>query len=138
MSEEKYCIKFTSYQQTVDIIKILKQNKISPIFFINYNLIDHFGIDWLNELREMLEKKYSRKDFKIYAEVKKNYGFFISLVEKKINYIKVRADEGTLKRLLQISKLNKVSINPDFSVVDLSKSKNIINKLKKYYKIQNR
>ena len=138
MSEEKYCIKFTSYQQTVDIIKILKQNKISPIFFIKYNLIDRFGIDWLNELREMLEKKYSRKDFKIYAEVKKNYGFFISLVEKKINYIKVRADEGTLKRLLQISKLNKVSINPDFSVVDISKSKNIINKLKKYYKIQNR
>ena len=38
-----------------------------------------------------------------------------------------------MKRLRQIAKLNKVSVNPDFSVVDVAKSKNVRAKLKKLY-----
>ena len=55
-------------------------------------------------------------------DVKKNYGLFINLVENKIDYIKVDANTNMLKKLNEIGKINKVLINPNFSIVDLSKS----------------
>ena len=64
---------------------------------------------------------------------KKNYGLFIDLVEKKINYVNVQANSETIKRLQQIAKLNKVSVNPDFSIVDIARYKNVSAKLKKLY-----
>jgi len=128
-----YCFTVNSYHQAVDIVSISKNSKVVPILLIKYYLIDGLGINWLNEFKSMLENKFKPKDFKIFAEVKKNYGLFISLVEKKINYIAVRGNKETLKRLTQIAKLNKVVINPSFSVVDLSKSKNINLKLKNIY-----
>jgi hypothetical protein len=132
---KKNCFTINSYHQAVEIILISKKNKIIPILLIKYYLINGLGISWLNELKSMLENKFRPKDFKIFIEVKKNYGLFISLVEEKINYIAVRGNEETLKRLTQIAKLNKVVINPSFSVVDLSKSKNIRLKLKNIFKI---
>ena len=81
----------------------------------------------------MLESKFKPKDFKIFVDVKKNYGLFISLVEEKINYIDVNGNKNSIERLTQIAKLNKVVINPSFSVVVLSKSKNINLKLNKIY-----
>ena len=81
----------------------------------------------------MLENKFRTKDFKIFVEVKKNYGLFISLVEEKINYIAVKGSEETIQRLTQIAKLNKVVINPSFSIVDTAESKNINLKLKNIY-----
>ena len=79
----------------------------------------------------MLQDDFKSKDFKMYVEVKKNYGLFISLVEKKINFIKFNANEETLKKLKEIGKLNKVLINPSFSIVDPSKTTNLNKKLTK-------
>ena len=126
-----FCFKFNSFQQAVEIIDACKGEKIFPILYVKYYLISGLGIDWLNELRNMLLFKYGSKKFQILVDVKKNYGLFISLVEKKINYINVKADNNTLKRLEEISKLNKVLINPNFSVLDLSNLKNISLKIKK-------
>ena len=131
MTLKKPCFAINSYNQAVEIITISKKNKIMPILFIKYYLINGLGIDWLKELINMLQDKFKSKDFKTYVDAKKNYGLFISLVEQKINFISIQANQETLKRLKQIAKLNKVLINPTFSVVDLSKSKNIDAKLKK-------
>ena len=133
MKLKKNCFTINSYHQAVEVILISKKNKVIPILLINYYLINGLGVSWLSELKSMLEKKFKPKDFKILADVKKNYGLFISLVEEKINYIAVKGSEETLKRLTQIAKLNKVVINPSFSVVDLSKSKKTNLKLKKIY-----
>lgn len=133
MKLEKYCFTVNSYHQAVDIISISKKNKVVPILLIKYFLINGLGVSWLTELRSMLENKFKPKDFKIFTDVKKNYGLFISLVEEKINFITVKGSEEALERLTQIAKLNKVVINPTFSVVDLSKSKNIHLKLKNIY-----
>ena len=133
MRLKEYCFTINSYFQAVEIISISKKNKVVPILFIKYYLINGLGINWLSELKFMLKNKFSPKDFKILVDVKKNYGLFISLVEEKINYIAVKESEETIKRLTQIAKLNKVVINPSFSVVDLSKSKNISLKLKNIY-----
>ena len=133
MNLENNCITINSYYQATEIIKICKKNKIVPILFIKYYLINGLGIDWLHELINILQKEFKPKDFKIYVEAKKNYGLFIALVENKINFINIEANQETMKRLKQIAKLNKVSVNPDFSVVDIAKSKNVRAKLKKLY-----
>ena len=133
MSIKKFCFTINNYLQAVEIINISKNNKIVPILFINYYLANRLGVDWIHELRSMLKVDFKSKDFKIYVDAKKNYGLFINLIEKKINYVKIKADNKTLIRLDQIAKLNKVLINPSFSIVNLSNYKNKSKKLKKLY-----
>ena len=133
MNLKTYCFTINSYYQALEIIKISKKNKIVPVLLIKYYLINNLSIDWLNELKHMLQDQFQSKDFQIFVEAKKNYGLFIGLIEQKINYISVKANEETLKRLNQIAKLNKVVINPSFSVVDLSKTNKINLKLKKLF-----
>ena len=70
------------------------------------------------------------KNFDIYVDVKKNYGLFINLVEKKINYLEVQADQEVFTKLKSLAKVNKVLINPNFSILDLTKSKNIKKKIR--------
>ena len=88
-------------------------------------MINGFGSDWLKEFIFLLEQRFSKKTFKMYVDCKNNYGLFINLVEQKIDYLKIDAKKETLKRLNQIAKKNKVSLNPKFGVLDLSKIKNI-------------
>ena len=73
----------------------------------------------------MLENQFGSKKFKTYVEVKKNYGLFINLVEEKIDYLEVKSEDVMLTNLKSIAKVNKVLINPNFSILDLTKSKNI-------------
>ena len=133
MNLKTYCFAINSYYQALEIIKISKKNNVVPVLLIKYYLIDSLSIDWLNELKHMLQDQFKSNDFRIFIEAKKNYGLFIGLVEQKINYISIKANEETLKRLSQIAKLNKVVINPSFSVVDLTKTKKINLKLKRLY-----
>ena len=134
MSRQKFCFSFNTYNQALEIIKICKNNNITPILFVKSNLIEGLGLDWLRELRNMILNNYKNKDYNMYVDVRKNYGLFISLVEEKINFIKVQANNEMYLKLKQIAKINKVLINPNFSVVDLSKSKNKVEKLKKLLK----
>ena len=136
MKLKKYCFAFNSYYQALEILKICKEIKIKPILFIKYQLINGLGTDWIEGLKDQLYKEFNTKDFYICVDVKANYGLFIALVEKKIDYIKVEADKKMLRKLNQIAKINKVLINQNFSVVDLSNlklqktiSKKIYNKL---------
>ena len=136
MSSNRYCFKFNSFIQATEIIKACKKIHKVPVLLVKYHMINGLGIDWLIEFKIMLKKKFKSSDFKIYIETKKNYGLFIGLVEQKINYINIKADKETTIRLRQIAKINKVLINPNFSIVDVSKSKHINNKLKKLYNIK--
>ena len=108
--------------------------KIFPIIFIKYFIINGLGPDWLKEFKFMLEQQYSKKTFSLYVDCKKNYGLFIDLVDQKIKYLKVEAKKETILRLRQIANKNKVLINSRFSVVDLSKIKNIDLKIDKNIK----
>ena len=133
MFSTKYCFTINNYFQAVEIIKISKINKIIPTLFINYYLADRLGVDWIHALCNMLQADFQSKDFKIYVDAKKNYGLCINLIEKKINYIRIQADKKTNIRLNQIAKLNKVLINPSFSIINLSNYKDRSTKLKKLY-----
>ena len=133
MTLKKYCLAIGTYKNSLEILKNCKKYKIVPILFIKYSLINRLSVDWFIELKNMLNNEFNNK-FMTYVDVKKNYGLFISLIEKKINYIKVdTSDEKTLEKLKQIAKINKVIINPNFSILDLSKSKNINARIKNLY-----
>ncbi len=118
-----YCFSFTNYNHTAEIIKTCNDKNIKPVLFINNKLISDLGIEWLNSLDVMLNTQKKLKNYKLYVDVKKNYGLFISLVEKGIDYIKVETSKENIRKIKEIAKLNKVLINPQFSVVDPLKSK---------------
>ena len=123
MKLNNYCFFFTNYNHTTEIIKTCNTKNIKPILFINNKLINDLGIEWLNSLRNMLITQKKLKNFKLYVDVKNNYGLFISLVEKRIDYIKIETSKENFNKIKEIAKLNKVLINPSFSVVDPLKSK---------------
>ncbi len=120
---KSYCFSFTNYNHTAEIIKNCNNTNLKPVLFINNKLISGLGVDWLNSLRTMLNTQKKLKNFKLYVDVKKNYGLFISLVEKKIDYIKIETSKENINKIKEIAKLNKVLINPQFSVVNPLKSK---------------
>ena len=123
MTSKNYCFSFTNYNHTAEIIKTCNNKNIKPVLFINNKLISDLGIEWLNSLDVMLNTQKKLKNYKLYVDVKKNYGLFISLVEKGIDYIKVETSKENITKIKEIAKLNKVLINPQFSVVDPLKSK---------------
>ena len=123
MKSKNYCFSFTNYNETAEIIKTCNNKNIKPVLFINNKLITDLGIEWLNSLDVMLNTQKKLKNYKLYVDVKKNYGLFISLVEKGIDYIKIETSKENISKVKEIAKLNKVLINPRFSVVNPLKSK---------------
>ena len=134
MALKTNCFTINSYNQASEIISICREKNAVPILFIKYFLISGFGIHWLQELKRLLLTQFTSRNYKIYVDSKKNYGLFIDLVENQVNYIKINANNETLKRLNQIAKLNKVLLNPKFSIVDLSKTKKLQLKIEKNIK----
>jgi len=124
------CLSINTYYQAFEVLNTYKYSKNIPIFYVKYNLINRLSINWLLELIFLLENKFGSNKFKTYVNVKRNYGLLINLVEEKINYLEVQANKELLSKLKSIAKINKVIINPNFSIIDLTKSKNIKIKLK--------
>ena len=127
-----FCFKVNTVYQACKIISICQNNKIIPIFFIQFYIINGFGPDWIIEFRNLLLKKFKKSSFKLYVDCKKNYGLFINLVGQKIDYLKVNGDNNILYRLKQIAQKNKISINPKIAILDTTKIKNIELKIIKY------
>ncbi len=133
MKSKNYSFAINSYNQAVNVIISCQKRGIFPIIYIKYFMINGFGPDWIKEFNILLNQKFSKKKFKLFVDCKKNYGLFINLVEQKIDYLKIDAKKETYKRLNQIAKKNKVSLNPNFSVLDFSKIKNIDLKMERSF-----
>ena len=115
------CFSVSSLKQSLSIIKICKIKDINPIFFIDFYIIDRFGIDWLIEYRSLLKEQLKKNQFKIYVNCNKNYGLFISLVKHNFDYLKIKGDKETLFRLKDIANKNKITVNPKFNMIDSEK-----------------
>ena len=126
-----FCFKVNTIHKALKITSICKKNNIVPIFFIQFYIINGFGPNWIIEFRNLLLKKFSNNTFKLLVDCRINYGLFINLVHNKIDYLKVSGDKDTLLRLTQIAKKNKISINPQITVIDITKIKNIEAKINK-------
>tara|TARA_Y100000996_G_scaffold390390_1_gene351541 strand:- start:1140 stop:1514 length:375 start_codon:yes stop_codon:yes gene_type:complete len=115
------CFSVSSLKQSLRIFKICKIKDINPIFFIDFYIIDRFGIDWLIEYRSLLKEQIKKNQFKIYVNCNKNYGLFISLVKHNFDYLKIKGDKETLFRLKDIANKNKITVNPKFDMIESEK-----------------
>ena len=115
------CFSVSSLKQSLRIFKICKIKDINPIFFIDFYIIDRFGIDWLIEYRSLLKEQLKKNQFKIYVNCNKNYGLFISLVKHNFDYLKIKGDKETLFRLKDIANKNKITVNPKFDMIESEK-----------------
>ena len=98
-----HIVYFVSLKKTLDNLQKFKNNKIQPILYIRYNLINGFGDSWLLELINILNEKLVPKDFKILVDIKNNYGLFFSVIEQNIDFIKIEGDKKILKKLKEIA-----------------------------------
>jgi len=134
VKSSKKCFAINSYNQAVETIKACKNKKIFPVLYINFYIISGLGADWLKEFKNLLQKKFSKKSFSIIVDCKNHYGLFLELTELKIDYIKIKSDKNTFNKLKQIATKNKVLLNPNFSIVDLTKIVNIDLKIERIAK----
>ena len=70
---------------------------------------------------------YSEHNIKFYVDAGNNYGLSILVLNENIDYLKLNSNKIILNKIKQIAKKNKVLLNPNFDVVDLSKIKNYSN-----------
>ena len=117
------CFSVSSYSQIEKLLESKKTKKIL-IIYIKSNLIKGFGIDWLRVLINLIKKNYKQFKIKFYVDSGTDYGLSILIIRENIDYLKLRSNRIILNKINQMAKKNKVVLNPNFNVVDLSKIKN--------------
>ena len=125
--QKNTCFSINSYIEIEDIIKSNQKNDKSLILFINNYLIKGFGVDWLKEFINKINKSYLAYNVKIYVDCGYDYGLAILVMSQKIHYLKLKSNKIILNKISQIAKKNKVLLNPNFDVVEISKLKNCKN-----------
>ena len=124
---DKNCVSINTYLELTKLIKLKKNNKKILIIFIKNYLIKGFGIEWLNKFIKIVKKKHKQHNIKFYVDSGNDHGLSILLLREKINYLKLKSNKTILSKISQIAKKNKVILNPNLSVIDLSKIKNYEN-----------
>ena len=121
---KRNCFSIKTYLQFEKLIQIKKnKNKVLVIYIKNY-LIKGFGIEWLKTLQKLIKKNYSKYNIKFYVDVGYDYGLSILIIKQDIDYLKLKSNKIILEKINQIAKKNKVVLNPNFDVVEVSKIKN--------------
>ena len=123
----KRCFSISTYSQFEKLIHFKKNKRKILVIFIKYNLINGFGIDWLNAFIKLIKKNYSDQNIKFYVDAGNNYGLSILISRENIQYLKLKSNKIILEKINQIAKKNKVLLNPNFNVVEVSKIKNYRN-----------
>ena len=129
-------VSINNIHQAFKILFLCEKKNYLPIFCIKFFLIDGFCPDWIIEFRNLLLKKFNKRDFKILVDCRKNYGLFINLVQQNIDFLQINVDPKTLFRLKNIAKKNKVTVNHKISIINLANIKNIKSKIQKMYKVK--
>ena len=127
---KKICFAVSTLTQIENLIEFRKSKFKTSIIFIKYFLIKGFGIEWLRTLIIQLQNKYKKHNIKFYVDSGYDQGLSILLTHENIDYLKLKNNKIILNKINQIAKKNKVLLNPNFDVVDLTKIKNIQKKLK--------
>ena len=127
---KKICFAVSTLTQIENLIEFRKSKFKTSIIFIKYFLIKGFGIEWLRTLINHTKNKYKTHKIKFFVDSGYDQGLSILLTHENIDYLKLKNNKMILNKISQISKKNKVLLNPTFDVVDLTKIKNIKKKLK--------
>ena len=127
---KKICFAVSTLTQIENLVEFRKSKFKTSIILIKYFLIKGFGIEWLRSLINLTNKKYKMHNIKFFVDSGYDQGLSILLTYENVDYIKLKNNEIVLNKINQIAKKNKVLLNPNFDVVDLTKIKNIQKKLK--------
>ena len=118
---KKHCFAINTYEQFEKLIKYKKNKKKILVIYIKNYLIKGLGINWLKALIKLIKKNYSEYNIKFYIDAGYDYGLSILLIRENIDYLKLKSSKVILIKINQIAKKNKVLLNPNFDVVEVSK-----------------
>ncbi len=124
---QRRCFSINTYLQLEELIKLKSNKRKILIIFIKNYLIKGFGINWLNTFIQMVKKNYSQQNIKFFVDAGNDYGLSILMLRENIDYLKLRSNKIILNKINQIAKKNKVLLNPNFNIVDVTKIKNYKN-----------
>ena len=124
---QRRCFSINTYLQLEELIKLKSNKRKILIIFIKNYLIKGFGINWLNTFIKMVKKNYSQQNIKFFVDAGNDYGLSILMLRENIDYLKLRSNKIILNKINQIAKKNKVLLNPNFNIVDVTKIKNYKN-----------
>ena len=125
--QQRKCFSINTYLQLEELIRLKRNKKKVLIIYIKNYLIKGFGVNWLSTFVKMAKKKFSQHNIKIFADAGDDYGLSILILRENIDYLKLRSSKIILRKINQIAKKNKVLLNPNFNIVDLSRIKNYKN-----------
>ena len=124
---QRKCYSINTYEQFEQLIKYKSNKKKILVILIKNYIVSGFGINWLNTFIRLIKKKYSQYNIKFYVDAGNDHGLSILILKENIDYLKLRSNKIILDKLKQIAKKNKVLLNPNFTIVNLSKIKNYKN-----------
>ena len=124
---KKKCFSIDTYLQFQKLIEFKNNKRKIFIIFIKNNLIKGFGTIWLNQFIKLIKKNYSEYNIKFYVDAGRDQGLSLLILNENIDYLKIKTNKIILNKIRQIAKKNKVLLNPNFDVVDVSKIKNYNN-----------
>ena len=117
-------ISCSSINTIIQFEELITSNKIKQkklVIFIKNSLIKGFGISWLKSFMYNIQKNNFDINIKFFVDAGSDYGLSILLMNEKVDFIKLRSSNLILKKIKNIATKNKVLLNPDFNIVDLTK-----------------
>ncbi len=117
---KKKCFAINTYDQFKELIELGIDFDKKLIIYIDNYLIKGFGVIWLSTLIKLIKKNHSKLKVKFYIDAGDDPGLSILIMREKIDYIKLKSNKVILDKINQIAKKNKVLLNPNFDVVEIS------------------
>ena len=119
----KRCFSIKTYFEFEKLIKVKKNKKKILVIFIKNYLVVGLGIDWIKVIIKLIKKNYSEYNIKFYIDAGNNHGLSILILKENIDYIRLKSNKIVLTKINQIAKKNKVLMNPDFDIIEVTKIK---------------
>ena len=117
-----------SYHQAKEVLHESKKQNLFPFIAFKYYIIDNLGILWIKEISKLLLKNYKKNDVKIILDCNKNPAIAVNCIANGFSYIIFKGNKILQKKIYNIGKQHKVTINPKIKIIDLKR----VNNCKKY------
>ena len=95
-----FCFKVYSIHQALKTTFICNKNKIVPIFFIQFYIINGFGPNWIIEFRNLLLKKFSKNTLLRLTQIANKNKITINPKINIIDFTKIKNIESKINKLL--------------------------------------
>tara|TARA_B100000029_G_scaffold303458_1_gene296242 strand:- start:676 stop:1104 length:429 start_codon:yes stop_codon:yes gene_type:complete len=128
-----FAFTINTLEQAENIILESKKYKITPILHLKKYFLIGFGVEFIFTFQNMLISKFGKSSFKLYIDCGFDQSLAISMVARRIDFLKLNSNSIILSKIKNISEKNRVLLNPSFNIVDCRNRKNLKPILKKIY-----